>query len=291
MNVPQGFRIDDGQPVDIEPIAAMLNPATGVQTTHMIIAAYIVTGFFVASYYAAMLLWGPSQVNATYNRRAMILGLSLAIALMPVQIAVGDWAAKVVARTQPVKLAAMEGQFRTKRGAPLRIGGLPDEQSRETRFAVEIPGALSWLAYGDTDAEVRGLEDFPVENWPPVAVVHVAFQVMIGAGLLLLAVSVWTGWALIIHRRMSESRVFLSAVVVAGPLSVIALESGWVVTEVGRQPWIVQGIMRTEDAVTQSPGIGWVLLATLCIYTVITVGTATVLRGLAKVPLEDGNGS
>ncbi len=284
MNVPQGFHMVDGRVVDADPIAAMLNPATGAQTTHMILAAYMVTGFVVASCYAAARLRGRETV---YQRRAMALGLAMGAICAPVQVVVGDWAARTVARTQPVKLAAMEGQFRTEASAPMRLGGLPDENARITRYALELPGALSWLAYGNTQAVVKGLDDFPPQDIPPVAIVHLAFQVMVAIGTGLVLLVLWAGGTVWRRHHLPESRTFLRIVVLSGPLAVVALEAGWVVTEVGRQPWIVQGVMRTAEAVTTAPGIGWVLVATVIIYTILGVGTVAVLRLLAHTPLPE----
>lgn len=284
MNVPQGFQMVGGRVVDADPISAMLNPAAWAQTTHMILAAYIVTGFVVASFYAAALLRGRDTL---YHRRAMALGLALGLPLAPVQVVVGDRTAKMVARTQPVKLAAMEGQFRTEARAPLRLGGLPDENARVTRYALEIPGALSWLAYGNTQAVVKGLNDFPPQDIPPVTIVHLAFQLMVGIGTGLVLLALWAGGSVLRRRRLPEHRLFLWAVVIAGPLAVIALEAGWVVTEVGRQPWIVQGVMRTADAVTAAPGIAWVFIATVMIYVILAVGAIAVLRLLARSPLSE----
>ena len=281
MNVPRGFRLSDGKVVDADPIAAMLNPATGAQTTHMIVAAFMVTGFLVASVYACGRLRGR---NTLYHRRAMSLALTLGLVLAPVQMVVGHWAAQVVAATQPVKLAAMEGQFRTQAGAPLRLGGLPDERARDTPYAVEIPGGLSWLAYGAAAETVRGLDDFPAEETPPVLVTHVAFQIMVLAGIALALLGVWAATTALVRGRLPESRWFLIAVVAAGPVVVLGMEAGWVVTEVGRQPWIVQGVMRTADAVTAAPGVHWLWWATVLIYGVLAAGTVAVLRVLAKAP-------
>lgn len=284
MNSPQGFTLRDGVVVEADPLAAMFNPATGAQTAHMLLAAYMVTGFVVAAFYAWERLRGG---NGLYQRRAMALGLALGAICTPVQIVVGDWAARMVAATQPVKLAAMEGQFRTEALAPLRIGGWPDEQARQTRWAIEISGALSWLAYGDADAVVRGLDEFPRQDTPPVPIVHLAFQVMVGIGFALLLLSAWVGWSVLRQRHLPTVRVFLWSLVAAGPLVVLALEAGWVVTEVGRQPWIVQGVMRTADAVTDAPGIPWMLVATLAIYALLGTGVVVVLRLLARVPLPE----
>ncbi len=283
MNTPQGFRIVDGELVDIDPIAAMLNPATGAQVTHMIVAAYLVTGFSVGSFYAWRLL---KDRNDEYSRRALTLSLLLALPLAPVQSIVGDWSAKVVAESQPVKLAAMEGLFETTTRAPLHIGGIPNEQTREMEYSIEIPGGLSWLAYGDFNAEVIGLNDFPEGDTPPVAVVHFAFQIMVGIGTLMMLIAGWCGISYLRTRGWPKSRFFLWSIVALGPLSILAMEAGWVVTEVGRQPWIVQGYMRTSEAVTQSSGVWNVFFATLVIYLVIGIATFTILRQLANIPLE-----
>jgi len=283
MNSPEGFVLTDGVVTSVDPLGAMLNRATPTQTTHMIIAAYMVSGFLIASVYAWSRLRGRDGI---YQRRAMALGLTLGAAFAPVQILAGDFAAKMVAQTQPVKLAAMEGQFRTEAHAPLRIGGLPDAATKQTRFALEIPGALSWLAYGDSSAVVRGLDAVPVQDWPPVAVVHVAFQLMVGAGSALFGLAMWSAWALLRRRALPRSRAFLGSVVAAGPLAVVALEAGWVVTEVGRQPWIVQGIMRTAESVTTAPAVGLLFAATLTTYALLGAGAVVVLRILSRVPLE-----
>ena len=289
MNVPGGMREEAGVVLDVDPLRAMLGPAAAVQTTHMILAAYIVSGFLVASVHAARLLAGR---DAVYHGRAMGLALALGAALVPFQFLSGDRAAKVVAATQPVKLAAMEGQFRSQTHAPLRIGGLPDEASQTTRGAIEIPGALSWLAYGDAGAPVAGLDAVARDLWPPVAIVHVAFQAMLGAGGALAALAAWAAARWARRRPVRDSRSFLRAAVAAGPVSVLALEAGWVVTEVGRQPWIVQGLMRTRDAVTASSGVLWVLLTTAAVYTLLVVATVSVLRHLERTPLpEQARGS
>lgn len=284
MNTPAGFRLVDGKPVDIDPLAAMFNAASGAQVTHMIVAAYLVTGFSVAAYYALCLLRRPTDL---YCQRAFTLGLLMALVFVPVQMLVGDWSAKVVAQTQPAKLAAMEGQFQTQRRAPLRIGGLPDAVARETPYAIEIPGALSFLSYSDFNAEVKGLNDFPVGDTPPVAVVHLAFQAMVGIGSLMALLAAYCAYVYIRRRTWPSSRWFLWSVAGMGPLSILAMEAGWVVTEVGRQPWIVYGYMRTSEAVTKSPGVWSVFGITMSIYFLIGVATFTALRRLASAPFKE----
>jgi len=284
MNTPRGFTVTAGEITDIDPIAAMFNPMIWTQTTHMIVAAYMVTGFSVASLYAVFRLRGN---DSPYVRKAMALGLVFGCIFAPVQALVGDWSAKAVAEHQPLKLAAMEGHFKTERGAALVIGGIPDMEAGETRYAIKIPYLLSILAYGDPHAEVKGLEDFPKDVLPPVPVVHIAFQIMVGLGTLLIALG---GWLLISWwrtRALPDSRFFLWCVALTGPAAIVAMEAGWVVTEVGRQPWIVQGHMRTAEAVTDAPGIWWVFLATMTIYAILTAGIVTVLGILARQPLPE----
>ena len=287
MNAPRGFELVDGRVVAARPLEAMTTPVAAPQAAHMAIAAYVVTGCVVAAVYALRRLKGH---DGPHERRATALALVLALAPMPLQFFVGDRAGRAVAATQPVKLAAMEGQFRTQARAPLRIGGLPDEEAGVTRFALEIPGGLSWLAHGDADAVVVGLDDVAPRDRPPVAIVHVAFQAMVGAGSALLLLAFVAGASWLRRRRLPTSRPFLIAVAVAAPLSIVALEAGWVVTEVGRQPWIVQGVMRVEEAVTGAPGTGLLLAASLLVYALLAAGTAVVLVRLSRRPLEGGGG-
>ena len=289
MNTPAGFTLVEGRVTAVDPVAAMLNKAAAAQMVHMILAAYLVTGFCIGACYAWRLLQGRDDA---YCRRALALSLWLTIPLVPVQMVVGDWSAKVVAASQPVKFAAMEGHYETMTRAPLHIGGIPNDETREMEYAISIPGGLSWLAYGDINAEVRGLNDFPRDETPPTRVVHVAFQAMVGIGTLMLAVAGWCAVSWFRTRSWPDSRMFLWAVLLLGPLSVVALQAGWIVTEVGRQPWIVQGYMRTSEAVTDAPGVWNVLYATLTVYGVIGVATVAILRRLAKVPLpEEGHGA
>ena len=283
MNCPQGFRMTEGKPTDIDPIAAMWNPASAVQIVHMVLGAYLVTGFCVAGFYCYSLL---QSHRIEYSRRAMTLGMWMAIISTPLQMLSGDWAAKVVAHSQPVKLAAMESQYESQAGAPLRIGGLPDDEAQVVHYSIEIPKLLSFLAYSDLNAEVKGLKEFPREVRPPTTVVHTAFQMMVGIGGLLTILVVYTLWLRIRTGQFPQSRWYLCLVAAAGPLSVVALEAGWTVTEVGRQPWIVQGVMRTAEAVTQSPGVWTVFYVTLGLYFVLGSATVFVLRLLANQPLS-----
>jgi cytochrome bd ubiquinol oxidase subunit I len=252
MNTPAGFRLEGGQPVDIQPIAAMFNPSSLQQSIHMLLAAYAACGFAVAGVHAFSLLHNSKNV---FHRRALELGLlvgGIGAVLQPLS---GDALAKAVARNQPVKLAAMEGHFETAARAPMHIGGWPDEDRRETPYAIRIPGLLSFLAFGDFDAVVRGLDEFPRDAWPPVAPVHFWFQLMVAAGTAMALVAIWGAWQQWRSKSLASSRAVLWAITLAGPLGLIAIEAGWFVTELGRQPWIIQGVMRTADAVTPMPGL------------------------------------
>jgi cytochrome d ubiquinol oxidase subunit I len=291
MNTPVGFRFVDGDFADIDPMAAMLNPHAFPQTLHMILAAYAATGFAVAGIHALLLLrFGKDN---RFHRCALSIALTvggIAAFLMPLS---GDILAKAVAKNQPVKLAALEGQFETAQGAPLRIGGMPDEESGETRYAIEIPYLLSVLAHGDPNATVRGLNDFPKDTHPPVAVVHFAFQVMVGCGMLMMLISVWSAWRFWRGRKGTQkdwidSKWFLRVLIFAAPLGFIAIETGWVVTEVGRQPWIIYGIMRTADAVTPVPGLVVPFVTFTILYIFLAIITAWLLfRQVAASPQEE----
>jgi cytochrome d ubiquinol oxidase subunit I len=275
MNTPAGFRLVDGRAVDIDPIAAMNNAAAPSEIVHMLLAAYAAVGFAVAAIHAFMLRRDRRNL---FHRRALALALwvgGIAAVLQPLS---GDWIAQQVARTQPVKLAAMEGQFQTEAGAPLRIGGLPDPETRTVRYAIEIPYGLSLLAYHDPHAVVQGLEDVPRSDWPPVVVVHLAFQVMVGCGTAMAGLAALGGWIALRTRRLPDQEWYLRALALSGPLGMIAIEAGWVVTEVGRQPWIIQKVMRTADAVTTMPGLVVPFVAISLLYLFLSFVVVFLLR-------------
>jgi len=293
MNTPAGFTIVDGQAVDVRPFAAMANPAAFSQTLHMTLAAYAATGFGVAGIHAIMILRG--QTNA-FHRRALAIALAVGAPASLLQPLSGDVSARVVAETQPAKLAALEGQFATERGAPLRIGGWPDVERRETRWALEIPYGLSLLAFHDPNAEVKGLDSVPREDWPPVAIVHVAFQIMVALGTYMALVSLWAAWRAWRGRSstaLAEDRRLLRALALATPMGFIAIEAGWTVTEVGRQPWVVQGIVRTADAVTPMPGLVVPFLVFTVLYVLLGAIVVYMMRQhIARVPGEpSGDGT
>jgi cytochrome bd ubiquinol oxidase subunit I len=284
MNTPVGFTLTDGQLTDIDPIAAMMSPAAFEQTLHMTLAAYAATGLAVAGVHALMLLRYP---ESPFHRRALGIALLVGAPAALLQPISGDLSARMVARTQPVKLAALEGQFETERGAPLRIGGWPDTDRQETRFALEIPRALSLLVFHDPNAEVKGLKAFSRDLWPPVAPVHIAFQVMVGLGTAMAIVAAWATWAAWRRRDLAHARWLLRALVVVAPFGFIATEAGWIVTEVGRQPWVVQGLLRTADAVTPMPG----LVVPFVIFTVVYIGLSAIVVWMIATQVREAGAS
>jgi cytochrome d ubiquinol oxidase subunit I len=281
MNSPRGFTIRDGRLVGVSPWAAMFNPATWPETTHMILAAFMVTGFLMASVYAVVMLHGRRD---RYHRLGLLIPLVLGVVAAPVQIVVGDWAARSVAAEQPAKLAAMEGLFRSGTHVPLTVGGYYSGDALHGAL-LHIPDGLSLLVYLDPGGYVAGLDRVPAGLRPPVTIVHLAFDTMVGIGFALLALGVWVGFCWWRHRDLPRSRWFLRAVAASGVAAVAAMEAGWVTTEVGRQPWIVYQVLQVSDAVNPAPGLGWGLAAVLAVYTLLTVATVYVLRWLARTPV------
>jgi cytochrome d ubiquinol oxidase subunit I len=285
MNTPRGFRMEGGVPVDVDPLAAMATPAAFPQVLHMMLAAYAATGFAVAGIHAYLILRGGTH---PFHHHAVRIALMVAIPAALLQPVSGDISARYVARWQPAKLAAMEGQFRTERGAPLRIGGLPDETSMTTRWAIEIPRGLSLLAFHDPNAEVQGLEEFPHDEWPPVAITHIAFQVMVALGTYMAIVGAWAAIVMLRRQPLETRPWLLRALALATPFGFIAIEAGWTVTEVGRQPWIIYGVVRTADAVTPMPG----LTIPFATFTSMYIGLAVIVlvllrRQVAHSPVEE----
>ena len=277
MNTPTGFTIAGGHLVRVDPWAAMFNPATGPETVHMILAALMVTGFSVASVYAVGMLRGRTD---RYHRLGLLVPFTGAAIITPIQIVVGDWAARMVADEQPAKLAAMEALAQTTTGAPESLGGYYDGHLHD---AIQIPYGLSLLAKLDPHATIQGLDAFPPNDVlvpPLVTLVHLSFDAMVGIGFALLALGLWLAWSWWRHRDLPPTRWFLRAVALSGIAATAAMELGWIVTEVGRQPWIVYGVMRVADAVNPEPGIQYGFYAVVAIYAVLTVITVLILRRL-----------
>ena len=268
MNSPSGFDFIDGEYVNIDPLAAMFNDAWFSQALHMSLAAFVATGFAVAGLHGFYLLKNKdNEFHKAAFKIALTFGAVAAI-LIPIS---GDHSAKDIAVRQPAKLAAMEAHYHTEKGAPLIIGGIPNSETKTVDYAIRIPYALSFLAHGDFNAEVIGLDQIPDDEEPPVIVVHFAFQIMVGIGSLLAFISLiyfflsWRKKELIYHP------LFLKVITLCIPLGYIALEAGWTVTEVGRQPWIIYKVMRTADAVTPMPGIQYSFYITLFVYSFLSV--------------------
>ncbi|MEU7429230.1 cytochrome ubiquinol oxidase subunit I [Streptomyces sp. NPDC040750] len=284
MNQPRGFTLLGGKVVRVDPWAAMFNPASPPQTVHMILAAFMVASFLTASVYAVALLRGRRDA---YHRAGFVIPFTLGAVAAPFQIVVGDWAARFLADYQPTKLAAIEGVYRTGSHIPLTVGGVAGKSGLE--YGVEVPDGLSLLVGYRTDTVVKGLDQVPRSQWPAVTGVHWAFDLMVGIGFFLLALGAWLllawwrtrrGGGGLLDRR--GTRLLLALVALAGPASVVALESGWSVTELGRQPWIVYGVMSVRDAVNPAPGLMAGLWLVLVVYAAMTVATVYVLRRLAR---------
>src|SRR5260221_5876189 len=283
MTSPAGFKIVGEKITDIAPIAAMLNPASFHEVLHMTLAAFVATGFMVAAVHAFFLLRGRNNV---FHRAALGLALVVACISTPLQILSGDLSARAVARLQPAKLAAMEAHYRTQAGAPLIIGGIAQDQTMTIDYAMEIPRGLSLLTAHDPNARVVGLEEFPRDQWPNVRLVHWSFDIMVGSGMLMLALTLSADVLWLQYRRLPDNSWLLHGLVAAAPLGFLAIETGWMVTELGRQPWIIYGVMRTREAVTPMPG----LAAPFVIFTTVYIFLALIVVLLLRRQfLETGN--
>jgi cytochrome d ubiquinol oxidase subunit I len=285
MNHPSGFRLENGEAVDTHPWKALFgNHWFWHELVHMYLAAYIVAGFVTASVYAVAWLRGRRD---RYVRVALAVPLTVAAIAAPAQVVIGDWNARTVARGQPVKLASFEGLGKTEKGAPLHIGGWYDEKRGEVRYGIAVPKALSLLAFHDPNSTVRGLETVPERDRPPVNVVRVSFFTMVGIGTLMALFSVVYLAHLWRRRRLPRSRWFVWCAVALGPLSTIALIAGWVTTEVGRQPWVVYGLMRTNEAVTGAGGVPVGYATLVIVYLALGAAVVWILRQIGRAPPEE----
>ncbi len=288
MNHPSGFRLLSGKAVDVHPLTALFaNSFLWPELVHMYIAGYIVAGFLLAGAYAICRLRGRWS---RYERTALAIPLTIAALASPVQILVGDWAARDVATAQPIKLAAIEGLHSTTRGAPEHLLGWYTEG--QVKYGIAIPKLLSLLAFHNPNAVVKGLDTVPVDRQPPVNVVRVSFQLMVAIGTLLAALGAIYLFVRIRRGRLPESVWFYRALALAGPASVVALIAGWVTTEVGRQPWVVYKVMLTNEAVTGASGIPIGYATLVLVYAGVGIGVVWILRRLARMPMDPpGNGA
>ena len=279
MNQPQGFDLArDGTVTNVDPLKVIFNPATAYEVPHMILAAYLVTGFLVASVYAVGMLKGRRD---RHHRLGLLIPLTVAAILAPIQFAVGDTAARSIADHQPVKFAAMECVQETHRDVTEYLGGRCTKDG--VKGGIGIPGLDSWLVDFSTDTKVTGLDSVPPKDRPPAnTLLHWAFDTMVGIASLLILLALWFGIAWWRRRDIPSSRWFLRAVAVSGVATIVALECGWIVTEVGRQPWVVYEMMRTKDAVTGASGVWVTFSIVLVLYAALGIATVIILLTMAR---------
>jgi cytochrome bd ubiquinol oxidase subunit I len=283
MQHPTGFRLENGQAVGVHPFQALFgNSFFWHEFVHMYLAGFIVAGFIVAAVYAAGFLRGNTS---RFHRRALLIPLTVAAVAAPAQLIVGDWAAREVAREQPVKLASFEGLPRTTRGADLHLLGWYDDG--RVKGGIAFPKLLSFLTDHDFNSTVKGLDTVPVDERPRlINLIRYSFETMVGIGTFLAALAVIHLYSWLRRRRLLLSPWFLRALVAAGPLSFVALIAGWVTTEVGRQPYVVYGYMRTEDAVTGASGIPVGYTTLVVVYAALALAVWWLLRRIAASPVE-----
>lgn len=277
MNAPQGFDMIDGQLVNANPIAAMFTAAMPTKVSHVLVTAYMTCAFLLGAIAAYKLIKGSTH---EYHKKALYLTMKVGLIFSIAAAVIGDFSGKYLAEYQPEKLAAAEWHFETEDNAPLIMYGALDENN-DINFAIKIPFALSILAFGDPGAEVIGLEEFPEEETPPL-IVHYFFDLMVTIGVLMIGISLlyWIGikrgWAFI------QTKWYRWLIVSGGPLTFLAIESGWWMAEVGRQPWILRGIMTVEEAATSSNYVGLMAILFIILYIILGIGTIVILRRMFK---------
>jgi cytochrome d ubiquinol oxidase subunit I len=283
MNSPAGFDYVNGKYLNIDPIKAMFNDAWFSQALHMCLAAFAATGFAVAGVHAFMIL---RKKNLEFHKKAFRIAAVFAGVAAILQPLSGDHSAKDLARRQPAKLAAMEAVFQTQTHAPLLIGGIPDEKNKTVRYGLEVPGMLSFMISGHSGSEVKGLDQVPEADQPPVRITHLAFQLMVVLGLIMFLISVLYFFSLWKKRSWQEKPGLMKLFALATPIGFMAVEAGWTVTEVGRQPWIIYGVMRTADAVTPMPGIQYSFyLFTAVYFSLALIVVFLLYRQIRMVPV------
>ncbi|MEK9199709.1 cytochrome ubiquinol oxidase subunit I [Ureibacillus sp. 179-F W5.1 NHS] len=281
MNAPQGFDVVNGKLVNIQPLIAMFNPAMPTKVTHVLVTAFMTAAFILASIAAFRLLKGSDHI---YHKKALYLVMKCGLIFSIASAIIGDFSGKYLAEYQPEKLAAAEWHFETEEGADLILFGIMNDG--EVKYEITIPYGLSILAFSNPMAEVIGLNEFPEDERPPLYI-HYLFNLMVFIGMFMVLVSFiylvgkWRGWSFI------ASKWYRWVVVAGGPLSVIAIEAGWWLAEVGRQPWILRGIMRTEQGATTSGNVDLMLLLFCILYIVLGIGSIVVLsRMFRSNPIE-----
>jgi cytochrome bd ubiquinol oxidase subunit I len=282
MNSPTGFQLLHGKVINVDPFAAILNPSTPYETTHMILACYVATGFGAAAVYAVGMLRGKRD---DYHRKGLLLGMLMGAAAIPFQIFSGDLNARSLEQVQPAKYAAMEGVITSGNGKPLYIGGIVDPASGQVHYAIQIPHGESLLEHFDLNSYTKGLNAFPASLQPPAAVVHLAFDGMVGAAFFMFLVGI-VFWLLYFKHKqvVPERKWLLWGVVITGPAAFLALELGWIVTEEGRQPWISYYWILVQDAVNPAHWIDVSFLVFVGIYLVLGTMLVILLLLLARQP-------
>lgn len=279
MQAPVGFELDgNGQLIHIDPLGTFRSPLWIPMAIHSSLSCYIAVGFAVAGVYALGTLRGRRDA---YHRSALTIAMVLATITALLQPISGDLNGRMSRQYQPIKLAAMEAHYETQAAAPLILGGIPDDETGQVRFRIEIPYGLSLLAAHDPHAVIQGLNDFPRDERPPVLWVHLGFQIMVACGFILIALGLWYAWARWKHGRV-ESKWLLAALVCGAPLGFIALEAGWFVTELGRQPWAVYQILRTSASVTPVADVPSSLLVFSILYFGLAVAVILLLLRLGS---------
>src|SRR5258708_2161887 len=283
MNAPAGFQVVHGRVTGIDPFLAILNPSTPFETTHMILACYVVTGFGIAAVYAAGMLRGKCD---DYHRKGLLLGMAIGFAAIPFQIVSGDFNARFLETAQPTKYAAIEGVLQSGYGLPLYIGGIVDEKTGKVHYAIEIPHGESLIAHFDLNSYTRGLDSFPPDQRPPLAAfVHLSFDGMVACAFFMFFAGA-AFWLLYLRRKrvVPEKKWLLWCAAIAGPCAFIAMELGWMVTEEGRQPWVIYGLLRTKDAVNPAQWMNVSFLVFSCIYVLLGTTLVVLLLLLARGP-------
>jgi cytochrome bd ubiquinol oxidase subunit I len=286
MNQPQGYTLSGGDVTDVDPLKVIFNPAVPYEVPHMLLAAYMVTGFLVASVYAVGMLRGRRD---RHHRLGLLIPLTVACIATPIQLGVGDTAARAIAEDQPIKFAGMECVQRTHTHVTEYILGRCTSDG--VKDGIGIPGLDSWLVGFSTDTEVTGLDTVPPDDRPPAnTMLHWAFDTMVGIGTALMGLALWLAFSWFRGRDIPRTHWFLRAVAVSGIGAIVAMESGWIVTEVGRQPWVVSNVMRTEDASTGASGVWVTFSIALVLYTALGIATVVTLRAMARRWREEDDG-
>jgi cytochrome d ubiquinol oxidase subunit I len=283
MNSPSGFDFVSGQYLNIDPIKAMFNGSWFSESLHMTIAAFSATGFAVAGIHALMI---AKKENIQFHTKAFKIAIVFGAIAAILQPFSGDISAKNAAEKQPAKLAAMEAYFHTQTYSPLTIGGIPDTANKKVNYGIEIPGLLSFLVYDNFKQPVKALDTIPIKDQPPITVTHIAFEIMIAIGSAMMLIGILYFVAIWKKKSWLSKKWFLNLFILSTPFGFIAVESGWTVTEVGRQPWIIQGVMRTNEAVTPMPGINYSFYLFTAVYLILSVAVIFLLKRQIKMVPE-----